>query len=66
MGLTLGSCGVVAGILVIFLPETQGQHMPDTVQQVEERALAQKKRKTSEIISKITKEPGVNVWGWKC
>ena len=36
----MGTCGVICGILVAFLPETKDVHMPDTVEEVEKRAQA--------------------------
>ena len=36
----MGIGGVICGILVAFLPETKDVHMPDTVEEVEERAKA--------------------------
>ena len=34
----MGMGGVISGILVAFLPETKDVHMPDTVEEIEERA----------------------------
>ena len=36
----MGMGGVISGILVAFLPETKDVHMPDTVEEIEERAKA--------------------------
>ena len=36
----MGMGGVISGILVAFLHETKDVHMPDTVEEIEERAKA--------------------------
>ena len=44
-GTTLGSCGVLAGLLVIFLPETKGLPMCETVIDVENRSYSKRPKK---------------------
>ena len=41
----MGFSGVIGGILVAFLPETKDLHMPDTVEEIEDRAKATMNKK---------------------
>lgn len=53
----MGTGGIISGILVVFLPETKDVHMPDTVQEIEDRAKAvQDKKNEKKLIKQMKKE----------
>ena len=55
VGLTMGTCGIISGILVFFLPETNHMQMPDTVQEMEERmkTTINKQKYKEEVVKNI-------------